>query len=245
MVKSVQCNNGRVFDNSSLRQFFLAHSVHLQMSYPYISQNGKAECMLYTTNNIVHTLVFQASMPPQYWTKSLHTITYLLNCLPTKIITTSCPYTTLYNTPPTYEYLRVFGCACYPNLSAIAPHKLAPCSTRCLFIGYSPDHKGYHCFDPSTNCIVISRHIIFYEACFPFLASPPLTNDYEFLSEMDPVLSPIGTCLSVCTSATTADSLTVPSGGMTAPIAEAGSLTVPPGGPTAAPPKIPQLLLAV
>jgi hypothetical protein len=62
---------------------------------------------------------------------------------------------------------------------------------------------------------------------------------------MDPVLSPIGTCLSVGTPVTTADSLTVPSGGMTAPIAEAGSLTVPPGGPTVAPPKTPQLLLAV
>jgi hypothetical protein len=46
---------------------------------------------------------------------------------------------------------------------------------------------------------MISRHVVFDEACFPFVASPPLSNDYEFLSKMDPVLSPIGTHLSVGT----------------------------------------------
>lgn len=38
---------------------------------------------------------------------------------------------------------RVFGCACFPSLSATATHKLAPRSSRCAILGYSPDHKGY------------------------------------------------------------------------------------------------------
>jgi transposase InsO family protein len=136
-VKSVQCDNGCEFDNSSLRQFFLPHGMHLRMSHPYTSpKNGKVERILCTTNTNVHTLLFQASMPPQYWVESVHTATYLLNHLPTKSITASCSYTTLYNTPPTYEHLRVFGCAYYPNLSATAPHKLAPHSTLFVFIGY-------------------------------------------------------------------------------------------------------------
>jgi hypothetical protein len=159
------------------------------MSCQYICpQNGKAEPMLRTTNNIVHTLLFEASMPPQYWVESLHTTTYLLNHLMMKSIIASCPYTTLYNISPTYGHLRIFGCACYPNLSMIASHKLAHCSTRCVFIGYSPNHKGYRCLDLSTNCVVISQHVVFDEACFPFATSPHPTNDYEFLSEMDLVL---------------------------------------------------------
>jgi hypothetical protein len=40
---------------------------------------------------------------------------------------------------------------------------------------------------------------MFDEAYFSFIALPPLTNGYEFLSEMDPVLSPIRTCISVGT----------------------------------------------
>jgi hypothetical protein len=210
-VKSIQCDNGCEFDNSSLRKFFLTHDMQLQMSCPYTSpQNGKAECMLCTINNIVCTLLFLAAMPPQYWVYSLHTATYLLNRLPTKTITASCPYIALYNTPTTYEHLRVFGCACYPNLSAAAPHKLAPCSTRCVFIGYSLDHKGYRCLDLSTNHDVIFQHVIFDEACFPFTTSSPLTNDYDFLSEMDPVLSTIRTRLSAGTPMTTPGGLIAP-----------------------------------
>jgi hypothetical protein len=154
-VKSVQCNNGCEFDNSSSRQFFLAHGMHLWFSYSYTSpQNGKAEHMLCTSKNNIRTLLFQAFMPPQYWVESLHTATYLLNYLPTKTITASCPYTTLYNTPHTYEHLRVFGCARYPNLSATALHNVAPRFTWCVFIGYSLDHKWYRCLHLSTNRIV-------------------------------------------------------------------------------------------
>jgi hypothetical protein len=84
--------------------------VKLRMSCPYTSpQNGKAERMLRTTNNMIRTLLLQASMPPRYWVDALHTSTYLLNCLPTKTVRASCPFAALYNTPPTYERLRVFG----------------------------------------------------------------------------------------------------------------------------------------
>jgi histone deacetylase 1/2 len=64
-IKSIQCDNGREFDNSSSRTFFLAKGVSLRMSCPYTSQqNGKAERMLRTINNATRTLLFQASMPP-------------------------------------------------------------------------------------------------------------------------------------------------------------------------------------
>jgi hypothetical protein len=83
---------------------------------------------------------------------------------------------------------------------------------------------------------MISRHVIFDEACFPFAASPHLTNDYEFLSEMDLVLSPIRTCLNVGTPMTMANDLTVHSGSLTALVAEAGGLTASPTSDSAAPP---------
>jgi hypothetical protein len=193
--------------------------------------------MLYTTNNIFCTLLFQASMPLQYWVESLHTTTYLLYHLPTKTIIASCPYTALYNKPPNYEHLWVFGCACYTILSVTPPHNLTPCSIRWVFISYSLDLKGYRCLDLSTNHIVIFRHVIFDEAYFPFVASPPITNDYEFSSEMDPMHTPIGTRLSACTSTTKASGPTAPPGGPTAcPTRDSmtpfGSLTAPPGGLT-------------
>src|SRR5438132_1702970 len=83
-------------------------------------------------------------------------------------------------------HLSVFGCLCYPNLSATTPHKLAPQSTACVFIGYPSSHKGYRCLDLSTRRIIISRHVIFDEFVFPIAtASPSPASSLDFLIEDD------------------------------------------------------------
>jgi transposase InsO family protein len=57
-IKAVQCDNGREFDNHTSRSFFLSQGVQLRMSFPYTSpQNGKAERMLRTTNDVMRTLL--------------------------------------------------------------------------------------------------------------------------------------------------------------------------------------------
>ena len=193
-IKSIQCDNGREFDNSSSRAFFLAKGISLRMSCPYTSQqNGKAERILHTTNNVIRTLLFQASMPPSYWVDALATATYLINRLPTKTLGLPTPYFVLHATRPSYCELRVFGCACYPNLTATAPHKLAPRSTLCVFLGYSPDHKGYRCLDLTSNRVIISRHVTFDESHFPFShhrSSPP-PGELDFLTNNEPPPAPI------------------------------------------------------
>jgi hypothetical protein len=192
-MKVVQCDNGREFSNASTRAFFTTKGVLLWMSCPYTSpQNSKAERILRTINNMLRSLLFQASILARYWVEGLHTATYLLNRLPTKAISTTSPYFSLHGVAPSYEHLRVFGCACYPNISAKAAHKLAPQSTRCIFLGYSADHKGYRCLDLTTNNIIVSRHVVFYEVDFSFSASPCLTNNLDiFLQDDSPCAAPM------------------------------------------------------
>jgi hypothetical protein len=166
------------------------------MSCPYTSQqNGRAERTLRTINNIVRSLLFQASLPPVYWADSLHTATYLLNRHPTKTLDGRTPHFALHGTQPTYTHLRVFGCACYPNLSSTASHKLSPRSSLCVFLGYSSDHKGYRCLDLHSNRIIISRHVVFDEAVFPFAdmsTSPQDPTTLDFLDNADDSSSPHG-----------------------------------------------------
>ena len=194
-VKAVQCDNGREFDNSSSRAFFLSRGIHLRMSCPYTSpQNGKAERIIRSINNVIRSLLFQASMPPSYWVEALSTATSLINILPTKTLDFGTPHLALFGTPPAYDHLRVFGCKCYPNLSATASHKLTPRSTLCVFLGYSAHHKGYRCLDMSSNQIIISRHVIFDETSFPFAErdDPSTPATLEFLDSSDTVPAPIG-----------------------------------------------------
>ena len=42
----------------------------------------------------------------------------------------------------------------------------------CVFIGYSPMHKGYRCYEPKTKRVYISRHVIFYEGKFLYKPAP-------------------------------------------------------------------------
>jgi hypothetical protein len=173
------------------------------MSCPYTSpQNGKAERIIRTINNVIHTFLIQASLPGRYWVEGLHTAVYLLNRLPMKTISAACPHVALFGSAPSYEHLRVFGRACYPNIAATAPYKLAPRSIRCVFLGYSADHKGYRCLDLSTHRLIVSRHVCFDEHNFPLAVSPNLT-DLDFLLESGSTVSTIGIRLPLASSTTT------------------------------------------
>jgi hypothetical protein len=223
------------------------------MSCPYTSpQNSKVERILHTINNILRSLVFQASLSAHYLVEGLHNTTYLLNRLPTKAISTTSPYVALHGVTPSYEHLRVFGCACYPNLSAKVAHKLAPQSIRCVFLRYTADHKGYWCLDLTTNNIIVSRHVVFYEADSPFPASPRLTNDLDILLQDDSLgAAPMPAPLSAphvpsdfLPLATIGGQIARPGGpialgtedgGQTAHGTEAGSPTAAPGNQTAWP----------
>jgi hypothetical protein len=194
-IKVIQCDNGREFDNSSTRIFLLSNGTQFRMSCPYTStQNGKIERIICSINNVIHTLLIQASLTGRYWTEGLHTATYLLDRLPTKAIQVACPHIALFRSVPSYEHLRVFGCTCYPNIAATAPHKLAPRSTRCVLLGYSSDHNGYRCLDLSTNRLIVSRHVVFDEDSFPLTASPNPT-DLDFLCESGSTVFTVGTRL--------------------------------------------------
>ncbi|WVZ79627.1 hypothetical protein U9M48_027185, partial [Paspalum notatum var. saurae] len=173
-IKAVQCDNGREFDNSTSRTFFLNRGVHLRMSCPYTSpQNGKAERMIRSINNIIRSLLFQASLPPCYWVEGLHNATYLRNLLPSKTLNLTTTHFALFDSHPSYEHLRVY-------LSATAPHKLAP---------------RYRCLDLQSRKIIISCHVIFDETAFPFglHEQPSPLEDLAFLDYSTyPVPAPIG-----------------------------------------------------
>jgi hypothetical protein len=147
-------------------------------------------------------MLLHASLPLAYWAEGLLTTCYLHNRRPSSSIQHDIAYTRLHNQPPTYNHLRVFGCLCYPNMQATSKHKLAPRSTACVFLGYPPSHKGYRCLDLSTRRIIISRHVIFGETAFPFVATSDASShaSHDFLLDDDMVSVPCSTVVAGGTS---------------------------------------------
>nr|GEZ06825.1 ribonuclease H-like domain-containing protein [Tanacetum cinerariifolium] len=52
--------------------------------------------MIRTINNLIRTLLFQAHLPPNYWTETLNMAVYLLNILPSRAINNEIPFTHLF-----------------------------------------------------------------------------------------------------------------------------------------------------
>jgi hypothetical protein len=74
----------------------------------------------------------------------------------------------LFHVKPDYTSLRIFGCACWPNLRPYNKHKLGFRSKQCAFLGYSNLHKCFKCLDTSSGQVYISRDVVFDENVFPF-----------------------------------------------------------------------------
>jgi hypothetical protein len=123
-------------------------------------------------------------MPAAFWVEALHAACLLINRLPCTRTPDSTPYTILHNKQSSYDNLRVFGCLCYPNTMATSSHKLSPCSTACVFLGYPSMHKGYHCLDLSTRKIIISCHVVFDKTVFPFRFREDGDRCLDFLSSL-------------------------------------------------------------
>jgi histone deacetylase 1/2 len=75
-------------------------------------------------------LLADASMPLKFWDEVFLTATYLINILPSKAISFHTPTELLFKETPDYTSLRIFGCACWPNLRPYNTRKLSFRSTR-------------------------------------------------------------------------------------------------------------------
>lgn len=107
-------------------------------------------------------------MPLSYWPLAFATAVFLINRLPTPVLSNTSPYQKLFGISPNYTKLRTFGCLCFPWLRPYAPNKLEHRSSPYVFVGYSLSQSAYHCLEPKIGRIFSSRHVRFNETQYPF-----------------------------------------------------------------------------
>jgi len=168
-VKIIQSDGGGEFVNTVLQTYFAANGIIHILSCPRTpEQNGLAERRHRHIVETSLTLLAHASIPVKYWTTAFNIAVFLINRLPSSVLDHMSPHELAFGSSPNYDFLRVFGCSCYPLLSPFGRTKLEYKSIYCVFLGFSANHKGYCCLEPHSGRLYISRHVKFNEQHFPF-----------------------------------------------------------------------------
>ena len=126
-------------------------------------QNGRAERKHRHILDSVRAMLISSSCPERAWGEAVLTSVYVINRLPSVVLSNISPFERLYNTAPDYNSLKVFGCVCFVLLQPHEYTKLEPRARLCCFLGYGTEHKGYRCWDPISRRVRTSRHVIFWE----------------------------------------------------------------------------------
>ncbi|KAM0014676.1 putative RNA-directed DNA polymerase [Helianthus debilis subsp. tardiflorus] len=174
-LKSVQSDWGGEF--RSLSTLLSSLGIVHRRSCPHTSaQNGTVERR---HRHVVETglaLLAQSHLPQRFWHFAFETAVFLINRMPSRSNSNTSPFQHIFQRPPDYSFLRVFGCQCFPYLRPYNPHKMDFRSTPCIFLGYSPNHHGYRCLDLANDRVYIARHVRFNENHFPFKPLPQPTT---------------------------------------------------------------------
>ena len=59
--------------------------------------------------------------------------------------------------------IKTFGCTIFIHNKDLYQGKLDPKGTKCVFLGYSPNQKGYKCYDPRKKKYFVPFDIQFFE----------------------------------------------------------------------------------
>jgi hypothetical protein len=176
VIKCVRCDLGWEYTSNKFCQLLaLDGTIHQTSCTDTPEQNCVAERKHRHIVETARSLLLSASVPGEFWREAVLTTVSLINTIPSSHSSGLSPFENLYGHVPDYFSFRVFGCTCF----VLRPHtersKLSSRFAICVFLGYGEGNKGYHCFDPITHKLYVSRHVVFLEH-IPFFSIPSTTH---------------------------------------------------------------------
>ncbi|GMI72814.1 hypothetical protein HRI_000950700 [Hibiscus trionum] len=176
-LKVVQSDCGLEF--KPLGSYFSQHGIVFRHSCPHTSeQNGIVERKHRHIVELGLTLMAQSSVPFKYWSDSFYTAIFLINRMPSKVLGGVTPFEKNFKKKPDLNFLKVYGCQCFPLTRPYNSHKLEYRSKPCVFLGYCANQHGYKCLSKDGR-VYVSRHVKFNENFFPFSKRSSATSFFQ------------------------------------------------------------------
>jgi hypothetical protein len=118
-VRQVHSDNGREFFSNPMQDFFHSNGMEHQTScVDTPQQNGVVKRKHRHLLEVARALRFQAHLPLTFWGECILTTTYLINLIPTPLLSHRTPYEVLFNKFPQMTT--------YVSLAAFAMHTTIP-----------------------------------------------------------------------------------------------------------------------
>ena len=142
-ISELRCDNGGEFTSSDQKEYYKKKGIKLTTTIAYTpQQNGVAERLNWTLENMIRTMLIAAKLPESMWGEALLAATYLLNRSPTNAIQEKKTPAELWcGSKPDLKKLRVFGCQRFDWIPDQKRSKLKKKSQKALMMGYTPN--GY------------------------------------------------------------------------------------------------------
>jgi len=124
--------------------------IHQKSCVETPQENGVVEQKHQHTLNVARSLSFHSHVPLTMWNFSVQQAVHIINRLPTPLLKSKSPYELLFNKPPTFLHLKVFGCLSYATTLQAHITKFNPRARKAIFLGYKDGTKGYILYDLNT-----------------------------------------------------------------------------------------------
>ncbi|WKA06926.1 hypothetical protein VitviT2T_024803 [Vitis vinifera] len=199
-------DNARECYNNILGSYLLENGIVYQSScIDTPQQNGVAERKTRHLMEVARSLMIASNVPKQLWGEVVLTTTYLINRMPSRILQFKTLCQILLATYPSARIIssipiKVFGCTAFVHIHKSQRSKLDPTATKCIFLGYSPNQKGYKCYSPTTKKFYTSMDVTFFENQ-PFYPKTAIqgdnwsTDEFQFWETEISTTSPLSSSL--------------------------------------------------
>lgn len=149
-IKTIRSDNGTEIVQHYCQQLFASKGIVQQTSVAGVpQQNGRVECKHRHLLDTARAIKFHANLPTKFWGNCILASTYLINLMPSSVLSWNSPSEVLMHKPPDYSRLRIIGCLCYAAIKT--SDKLAPRALKCILLGYSYAKKAYKLYDLDNN----------------------------------------------------------------------------------------------
>ncbi|CAM8899443.1 unnamed protein product [Rhodiola kirilowii] len=171
-IRVLRSDNGGEFFSNKIVQFLASKGCIHQSSCSYTpQQNGVVERKHRHILNVARALRLQGNVPKSFWGDCVMTASYIINRTPTPLLDGKTPFEIIFGSVPSLDHMRVFGCLCYVNSLPKFRDKFDARAFPCVFLGYPYGKKAYKVYCLSSQKILVSRNVYFYEDIFPFQQS--------------------------------------------------------------------------